>query len=191
MVRLEPLEGRDYRRIVEWIDSPDLLTQWGGMPFDYPLTVEQLRAHFDTADDEPTRLGFKAVPDASRSSSPPSTRSGDGGQDRMIGTLELGRIDRENDSAAICRVFVDPAERNRGVGAEMLREALAIGFDDLDLHRIELRVFAFNEPAISCYETVGFSREGVHRDSHRQGEEYWSTVQMSMLDDEWRRIVDE
>jgi predicted DNA binding protein len=47
MIRLEPLDERDYARIVEWIDSPELLTQWGGTRFSHPLTEDQLREHFD------------------------------------------------------------------------------------------------------------------------------------------------
>ena len=174
MIRLEPLEKRDYGQIVEWIDSPKLLIQWGGTPFSYPLTKDDLREHYETDDGEAERLGFKAVAD-----------------DHMVGSLELDRIDREHDSAAISRVFVDPDERDRGVGAAMLREALEFGFEDHSLHRIHLAVFEFNEPAISCYETVGFVREGVRRDSHYHDGEYWTTIQMSMLEDEWWCLNDE
>ena len=168
------------------------MTQWGGTAFAYPLTEEQLRTHFETADEKPTRIGYKAVDpgvqDASSARSSASREDTDGG---MVGSLELNRVDREHDSAAISRVVVDPAERNRGVGAAMVREVLAVGFEEFNLHRIELRVFEDNDTAIACYESVGFVREGVHRDSHRCDGEYLSTVQMSILEDEWRRTTGE
>lgn len=41
--------------------------------------------------------------------------------------------------------------------------------------------------AIRCYETLGFRREGLLRDTRRVGGKYWSTLVMSLLDDEWRR----
>lgn len=170
MLRFDPLDERDYGQIVEWIDSPKLLTQWGGTPFSYPLTEDQLREHYETDDERPQRKGFKAVVD------------GD-----MVGTIELDRINRRHDSAAISRVFVDPDHRNRGVGKAMVRRTVDWGFDDLGLHRIHLAVFEFNDPAISCYQTVGFVCEGLRRDSHYHDGEYWTTVLMSVLEDEWGR----
>ncbi len=102
-----------------------------------------------------------------------------------MGYLELDRIDREHRGASVSRVIVDSDARGEGHGANMVRWALAVGFEDLGLYRIELRVFAFNEVALACYERVGFSREGTLRDARRHGEEYWSLVLMSVLEEEW------
>ena len=54
------------------------------------------------------------------------------------------------------------------------------------LHRIDLRVFDFNQAAIAAYERVGFKKEGLLRDACKVGEAYWSAWVMSMLEDEWR-----
>lgn len=172
-MRLEPLEERDYEQIVKWIDSPQLLAQWAGTAFSYPLTESCLQTHFKTDGAELDRRGFKAIAD-----------------DRTVGILELDRIDREHDSARISRVFVDPDERNSGVGTAMVRAVLERGFEDMDLHRIGLSVFEFNESAISCYETAGFVREGVRRDTYCYDSEYWTAVQMSILEEEWQRMSD-
>lgn len=171
MVRLAPLREADYELIVDWIDTPEELLEWGGTPFSHPLTEDQLRAHYEADEGAAYRRGFRGVDD-----------------DRTVGTIELDRIDRDNDSASISRLVVDPAERGRGVATAMLHDALVYGFVELDLHRIELRVFESNEAALSCYESVGFVREGVHRDSHFHDGEYRSTIRMSMLEDEWREI---
>jgi RimJ/RimL family protein N-acetyltransferase len=171
MVRVEPLRAEDYGRLVDWIDSPEKLLLWGGTLFTYPLTEDQLRDHYEGSQGAVGRRGFRGVEDG-----------------RTVGSLELDRIDREHHSASISRVIVDPDERGRGVASGMLREVLGLCFLELDLHRVELRVFASNEPAIACYESVGFVREGLLRDSHRHGGGYHSTVQMSMLEDEWREL---
>lgn len=168
MVRVEPLRERDYERIVEWVGSPAMLTQWGGAAFSYPLTEECLREHY--ADGGTERRGFRAV---------------EGG--RTVGMAELDRIDPGRHSAALARVLVDPAERGRGVGADMVGGVLDVAFDDLGLHRVSLSVFDFNEPALACYESVGFVQEGVRRDSHHHDGDYWSTVVMSVLEGEWCR----
>jgi RimJ/RimL family protein N-acetyltransferase len=70
----------------------------------------------------------------------------------------------------------------------MIREVLRIGFQDLKLHRIALGVYSTNTGAIKCYERCGFIQEGISRDILKYGEEYWSLVEMSILEDEWRRM---
>ena len=158
----------DPERIVGWTGSPAALLQWAGSVFSFPLDAAQLRGHLDEIKDSgPTHRAYAAVVDS-----------------RLVGYLELADIDRENRSARVARVIVDPAERGNGYGTAMMREVVRIGFDELDLHRIGLRVFDFNEPAIECYETVGFVREGVLRDVYRHGEEYWSLVTMRCLETE-------
>jgi RimJ/RimL family protein N-acetyltransferase len=55
-----------------------------------------------------------------------------------------------------------PAHRRGGLGTRLLREAVRAAFAK-DLLRIELRVFASNEPAIHLYEREGFVTEGRKR----------------------------
>lgn len=159
----------DPARIVEWVDSPAALLQWAGPVFSFPLDEARFRAHLDSIETpDSTDRAYAAVADG-----------------RLVGYLELADIDRENRSARVARVIVDPDERGRGHGTGMVREVVRIGFDELGLHRIGLRVFDFNEAAIECYETAGFAREGVLREARRHGEEYWSLVTMGLLEAEW------
>jgi RimJ/RimL family protein N-acetyltransferase len=77
--------------------------------------------------------------------------------------------------------------RGRGIGQAMLRQVLALAFGELGLHRVDLGVFDFNEAAIACYSKVGFAIEGRFRDARRMpGGGYWSVLQMSILEEEWR-----
>jgi len=104
-----------------------------------------------------------------------------------IGHIELARIDRRNRSATLSRVLVgEPSRRGQGAGLEMVRQALRIGFEHVGLHRVDLVVFDFNASAIACYESAGFAREGCLREARRFGETYWTLVQMSILEQEWR-----
>ena len=68
-----------------------------------------------------------------------------------------------------------------------MRAALGVAFDQLQMHRVELAVFDFNQAAIACYERVGFRREGVRREMFRSHDGYWSEIVMSMLESEWNR----
>jgi RimJ/RimL family protein N-acetyltransferase len=98
----------------------------------------------------------------------------------------LGGISHRNRSARITRVLVGrDSERGQGYCADMVRQLLRIGFEDLGLHRIGLGVYDFNHAAISCYRKCGFHEDGVLRDVARHGDFYWSLVEMSILDHEW------
>ena len=72
------------------------------------------------------------------------------------------------------------------MGTEASRLVLAYAFEVLLLHRVELRVLAFNERAIACYERCGFRREGVEREGAWIGGEWQSDVIMSILEQEYR-----
>ena len=58
-------------------------------------------------------------------------------------------------------------------------------FSDLPVHRIQLEVYAFNPRAQHVYESVGFRREGILRDSLRWDDEFHDTIVMSILRPDW------
>ncbi len=68
----------------------------------------------------------------------------------------------------------------------MLWQVLKIGFDELGLHRLSLGVFDFNHAAIRCYEKSGFVKEGLLRDVRKVEGAYWSLIEMSILENEWK-----
>jgi GNAT superfamily N-acetyltransferase len=85
-------------------------------------------------------------------------------------------------------VFFDPAYWSRGLGTEATRLVLQFAFVELKLHRVDLRVLAFNKQAIACYEKCGFVREGVVREGALIGGEWQSDVLMSILEDEYKVV---
>lgn len=59
-------------------------------------------------------------------------------------------------------------------------------FEDLKLHRVDLKVLDYNKLGIRCYEKCGFKVDGVLRDSAFIEGQYYSDIVMSILEDEWR-----
>ena len=51
--------------------------------------------------------------------------------------------------------------RGHGYGSEAMALLCDFCFREMNLHKLKVSVFAFNEPAIRCYEKNGFVREGV------------------------------
>jgi RimJ/RimL family protein N-acetyltransferase len=168
-VTLRPFERGDFDRLIAWAESPEFIFQWAGAIFTYPLDAAQLeRYRLLASGDPPTRYIYTALTEGA-----------------PAGHIELSAIDRRNSAATLARVLVDPARRGQGIGAAMVTQVLAIGFDALGLHRIDLNVFDFNHAAIACYARAGLVREGLARDARRVGDGWWSVVTMAMLADDW------
>ncbi len=172
-IELKPFERIDFPRLIGWIKTPEFLLQWAGPIFIYPLDEPQLEIYLrGSQGDPPIRKIYKMMNAADR---------------RVMGHVELDDIDLRNKAARICRVLVgEPSERRKGTGLQMVRRVMEIGFDELGLHRIDLLVFDFNRVAIRCYEKAGFIKEGHIREARRNGNEYWSLYQMSILEHEWK-----
>ena len=170
MVALETFGREDFDRLIGWVASAEELMMCAGPIFQWPLDRAQLERYRAAAEG----------PGAARR----IWRAVEGGE--TVGHVELNAIERTHRTATLSRVLVRPGLRGRGIGTAMVRAALAVGFGELGLHRVDLFVFDTNAGAIACYERLGFRHEGRLRDYRRLGDRYLSTLLMSMLEDEWR-----
>src|SRR5262245_17853494 len=173
-IRLEPFEPADAARLCSWIDSPRALIQWSGQTFRLPFNAEQMEAHLSKARaSNGTHEIYRAR----------ETASGE-----VIGHGELVAIDRQHGNCRVGRVFIGPRDkRGIGLGSALMATLLEKAFIGMNLHRVELEVYDFNKAGIRCYESVGFRREGLRRECVRLGNEYWSSIWMAILKQEWRQ----
>jgi RimJ/RimL family protein N-acetyltransferase len=174
MIKLEYFTPHDFQSLINWIENEDLLVNWAGSQFRFPLTSEKLDWYLKDANnfDESSTLIYKAI----------STEANE-----VVGHISLTAINRSNRSARITRVLVgNNAERGKGIGEQITKALMEIGFEDLNLHRMSLGVYTFNEAGIRCYQKCGFKTDGILRDIKRHGDGYWSMIEMSILEDEWR-----
>ena len=74
---------------------------------------------------------------------------------------------------------------SQGFGTDALRTLLRFGFDEMNLHRITLLVYDFNERAQAAYNKAGFVEEGRRREALYTEGGYHDIVVMSVLRDEW------
>jgi len=176
MIILKPFTEADFPQLISWIDNERLLKEWSGGLFSFPLTEDSLRWYIEDSNDldKSEVFVYKAI----------DTSTGE-----TVGHISLGSISHYHKAGRITRVLVgNTAARGRGYGQAMVKAVLAIGFEDLGLHRISLGVYDFNHGAIRCYQRAGLHREGTMRDVVRYGDEYWSLVEMSMLTHEWQPV---
>ena len=102
-------------------------------------------------------------------------------QGRLVGTLQLLHIHPVHRAAELTIRIGDPADRDKGYGAAALRQAIEFCWNDLNLQRVWLQVFADNARAIAAYRKVGFAEEGVQRRAAFVGGEWKDLVIMAAL----------
>jgi RimJ/RimL family protein N-acetyltransferase len=73
----------------------------------------------------------------------------------------------------------------KGYGTEAMELILRYGFTELNLRRISLTVFEFNQRAVRSYEKVGFRLEGRQRQFMRREGRRWDILYMGILRQEW------
>lgn len=76
---------------------------------------------------------------------------------------------------------VHDAWAGRGVGELLMRAALDIADNWLNVHRTELTVYGDNDRAIRLYERCGFEREGRHRDAAFREGRMVDTIAMARI----------
>jgi RimJ/RimL family protein N-acetyltransferase len=173
MIQLEYFTSNDFKQLINWIPDEEILMNWSGALFSFPLTQKSLEWYIEDVNDIKTSEAFvyKAV----------DLETGN-----TVGHISLGGISKKNKAGRISRVLVAPQYQGKGYCRQMVSAVLKIGFEDLKLHRICLGVYDFNKAAISCYKKAGLTIEGTSRDCLLFKGQWWSLVEMSMLEEDWR-----
>ena len=66
-----------------------------------------------------------------------------------------------------------------------MRVILRFAFTELNLHRVSLTVFDYNQRAIRSYEKAGFRMEGRQRGFLKREGQRWDLIYMGILRSEW------
>jgi len=160
---LAPLREEDADILYRWITDRELVL---------------LNSRFDPPTREEHQRWFDAI------------RSGDGSEifgvrlaadDTLIGSCQLHSIDHEHRKAELQIRIGEREAWGRGYGTEAVQLLVRHAFDDLDLHRVHLHVFATNERAVRAYEKAGFRAEGTLRDDARIDGRYVDVLVMATL----------
>lgn len=102
-------------------------------------------------------------------------------QGRAIGEVLLDNFVEADKRAGLIIGILDPAVIGKGLGTEAIKAIAEFAFDTLGIHKLSMRVLAFNIRAIRAYERVGFVREGLERESALIGETWHDDVILGLL----------
>jgi len=108
--------------------------------------------------------------------------------DRLIGMVDLSGFDWVAGSAWVGIGIGEPGDWGKGYGTDAMRVLLRFAFAGLNLHRVNLNVFGYNERAVRSYLKCGFKEEGRQRQFLNRDDRRWDLIFMGILKEEWEAL---
>lgn len=102
----------------------------------------------------------------------------------IVGAAGLEARSSRERSAALGIWLAEP-HWGRGYGTDAVRTLCGYGFREMNLHRIQLQVYPFNERGLRAYERVGFREEGRLRDALFVDGRHHDVIVMGLLASEF------
>jgi RimJ/RimL family protein N-acetyltransferase len=169
LVTLGPIQREYLPRYVEWLNDWEV-RRFLAPNLPHPYTLEDEEGWFNRQREEQAARHFAIL-----------TRA----EGQIIGNCGLHAIDWTNRHATFGIFIGDPSFWSKGYGTDATLTLLRYAFEEANLHRIELEVFAFNPRAIRMYGKCGFKLEGIRKQAlFREGAWHDEHI-MAVLRDEW------
>jgi RimJ/RimL family protein N-acetyltransferase len=170
-IYLRPLERSDLSAsYLAWINDPEVTRYLEVGTF--PSTMDDLEKFYESVAGTRTNVLMTIVHKESNA---------------HIGNLKLGPIDWVHRRAVFGILIGEKRFWSCGIGQEATRLIVEYAFERLNLHRVVLGVVAEHEPAVRCYEKVGFKIEGRAREDLFKDGEYKDRLWMGLLRSEYKR----
>ncbi len=99
--------------------------------------------------------------------------------------IRLDNVNAQDRRATMAIGIGNPALLGKGFGTEAIDLLLRHAFEDIGLHRIGIRVLAYNRRAIRAYEKCGFVIEGRERETAYVNGSWHDDIMMGLLDREF------
>lgn len=166
-IYLRPIELTDEHKLRRWVNDPDI---WQYLMHRQPINSVREREFIEGQGRQPGEYVLGIV-----------VRNGD----RLIGSVGLHGVHPVNRSATLGVMIGDKAYHGKGFGTEAVRLMVRYGFEELNLNRIALHVFAHNFRAIGCYQKAGFVHEGCLRQALYRSGQFVDEYLFAILRKDW------
>ncbi len=173
-IRFRAIEKEDLPYFVKWLNDPEVKQ---GLSIIIPLSLADEENWFEEVLKRPPYekpLAIEIQPDPQID------------EWIFVGNCGLFGIDWQNRYAEIGIHIGEKGYWNQGFGTKAMQLIMKHGFDNLNLHRLWLRVFENNTGAIRSYEKAGFTKEGTFLQAKYLDGKYINVLIMSMLKPEWQ-----
>jgi len=147
-VRLRAYREDDLKNVMAWVNDPAVTRYLNEMR---PRSVVEEREWLERTmrNDDPGSFSLAI----------------DSAEGEYLGGIGLMHIDRRNRSAEVGIVIARPDDWGQGLGTEAMMLILRHAFEEMNLHRVQLRVYDFNERGMKSYAKIGFVEEGRLREA--------------------------
>ncbi len=171
-VGLRPLETQDVYLLFKWFNDQRVLEDLGAEHIYFCVSLEEEKLYLERMLKDTSSQWFIIT-------------NLEGGQ--AIGLIGLTNLDERNASAELRIIIGEVAEWGKRKGEDAIDLLFRYAFDVKNLHRIWLRVAAYNQRAMRLYLKCGFIEEGRSRHDHFHDGQWRDAYRMSILEPEWRK----
>jgi len=168
-VKLREYRETDIAQVLTYINDPEIKTLLhNGVP--YPMTMKDEMTWFEnqSAMKEKYNFAIESLEDQ-----------------RYLGGCGINALDWKNSVATVGIFIGDKNYWGKGYGTDAMKVLIAFIFDQMNLNKIALHVYSFNERAIKSYEKCGFVVEGRLRKEVYKNGSYFDDVVMGLLKEEY------
>ncbi len=169
LIRLRAREPEDEPQLYEWFNDPEVTEH---LSIRYPVSHKSEREFIERASD----VAYGNINFAIETLA----------EGKMIGGCGLEKSSPENRNAELGIAIGDKAYWDGGYGTDTMRTLVRFGFEMMNLHRVQLDVYANNSRAMHVYEKVGFKVEVRKRKAIYKFGEYQDVLVMGILEGELR-----
>ena len=107
---------------------------------------------------------------------------------KFIGGCSINSVDWKNSVATVGIFIGNRKYRNGGYGSDAMRVLMDFIFMQMNINKIRLTVYSYNESAIICYEKCGYKAEGILRQEIYKDGKYYDKISMGLLKAEYLSI---
>lgn len=169
LIKLRSLESEDCQEFYNWANDREV-TQFSLSSYAYPQSKSDILKWLAGINKCSKTITFGIC----------SIETG-----QLVGYAGITSISTLNRSGEFFILIGAKDHWGKGIGTEVTKLITEYGFKTLGLHRVELTVYASNQPAIRTYQKAGYKHEGVKRESGFRNGEFVDKIQMGVLSHEW------
>ncbi len=169
---LRPIEESDLPLLWKWENDPEL-TYYLNADRHRTMSMEEIQRRYRQIRNDPTMELFII----------------ESFENQRIGMVGYDNLSIERRS---CRVYIGIGEKelwNRGFGSDAMRTFLYHQFMDLNLERVYLSVYDFNDRAIASYRKCGYRVDGVRRNVALVDGHWCDSIEMSVTATDFGRLL--
>ena len=162
-VTLRTIEEEDLPYLQRQVNDP---TVWRAIGRTDPINAEQERDFFEDVVCEDGSVQLLVC------------------DDDPVGTVGL-YLEEGAARTAELGYWIAPDDHGNGYGSEAATLLTEYGFDQRGCHRIEARVFEYNDASQALLESIGFTQEGRRREAAFIDGKYQDILWYGVLAEEW------